>query len=301
VTEQTSENAKTPRSVPPRPERRRWGALLALQFLTIVPLPGRGRRSPGDLSSRGQAFDMSSSLPWFPLVGGLIGIALAGLDWALRPILALPVRDAVLLAAAALITGMLHLDGFVDCCDALLGAFSVERRLEILRDSRVGAYGAIGVALLLITRFAALGELGGSGSLRVLALVTAPVLGRWGIVYAVTRFPYARQQGLGSLFQGDSRYLIAATGIALALLALITGVATLVLGSGSLAGIALLLALLAAVALLVTAGSTIWASRRLGGGLTGDTFGAVNELVEVAVLALAPFISELTQHVAQHN
>jgi adenosylcobinamide-GDP ribazoletransferase len=196
---------------------------------------------------------------------------------------------------------MLHLDGFVDCCDALLGAFAVGRRLEILKDSRVGAYGAIGATLLLITRFAALGELGGSGLLRVVALVTAPVMGRWGIVYAMTCFPYARQEGLGSLFQRRSSYLIAATGMALALLALITGVATLLLGSRSLAGTALLLALLAAVAFLVTVISTIWASRRLGSGLTGDTYGAVNELVEVAVLALAPFLSELTQHVAQHN
>jgi adenosylcobinamide-GDP ribazoletransferase len=243
---------------------------------------------------------MSPSLPWFPLVGGLIGVMLVGLDSALRPILALPVRDASLLAAAALITGMLHLDGFVDCCDALLGARSVERRLEILRDSRVGAFGAIGVTLLLIIRFAALGELGGYGPSRALALIAAPVLGRWGIVYAVTCFPYARQQGLGSLFQRRSSYLLAATGMALVLLALITGVATLVPGSDSLAGTALLLALLAAVAFLVTVIGCIWASRRLGGGLTGDAYGAVNELVEVAVLVLAPFLSELTQHVAQH-
>jgi adenosylcobinamide-GDP ribazoletransferase len=243
---------------------------------------------------------MSSSLPWFPLVGALIGSALAVLDWVLRPIVALPVRDAALLAAAAVITGMLHLDGFVDCCDALLGARPVERRLEILKDSRVGAYGAIGVALLLITRFAALGELGGSGPLRVLTLVAAPLLGRWGIVYAVTCFPYARQQGLGSLFRRRPGYLIAATGMALALLALITGVMQLVLGNGSLAGTALLLALLAIVALLVTLSGCIWASRRLGGGLTGDTYGAINELVEVAVLALAPFLWELSQHVAQH-
>jgi adenosylcobinamide-GDP ribazoletransferase len=191
---------------------------------------------------------------------------------------------------------MLHLDGFVDCCDALLGTRSVERRLEILKDSRVGAYGAIGVALLLITRFASLGELGGTGPLRVLALVAAPLLGRWGIVFAVTCFPYARQEGLGSLFRRKPVYLIAATAMALALLALITVVTTLVLGNGGLAGTALLLAQLAAVALLVTVSGCIWSSRRLGGGLTGDTYGAVNELVEVAVLALAPFLWELTRH-----
>jgi adenosylcobinamide-GDP ribazoletransferase len=300
VTDHTPASAEPSRSGPPLPGRRRWGALLALQFLTIVPLPGQEASTSADHSSGASAFDMSPSLPWFPLVGGLIGVTLAGLDWALRPVLALPVRDAALLAAAALITGMLHLDGFIDCCDALLGARSVERRLEILKDSRIGAYGAIGITLLLITRFAALGELGGSGLLRVLALVAAPLLGRWGIVYAVTRFPYARPQGLGSLFQRRSINLIAATGMALVLLALIAGVATLVRGSGGLAGTALLLALFAAVAFLVTVSGCFWASRRLDGGLTGDTYGAVNELVEVVVLALAPVLSELALHVARH-
>jgi adenosylcobinamide-GDP ribazoletransferase len=296
VTDHCPGSVQPPPSGPVVPGRRRWGALLALQFLTIAPLPGQRGDGPPGPSSRAQAFDMTPSLPWFPLVGALIGIGLAGLDWVLRPILALPVRDVALLVAAALVTGLLHLDGFVDCCDALLGTRSVEQRLEILKDSRVGAYGAVGVSLLLIARFAALGDLGGTGPLRVLALVAAPVLGRWGIVYAVTRFPYARQQGLGTLFQRRLSSLIAATGMALALLALITGVATLLMGSRGLFETALLLVLLSTVAFLVTVGGCIWASWRLGGGLTGDVYGAVNELVEVAVLALAPFLSELTRH-----
>ncbi len=277
-----------PRSeVPPR-EQRRWGLLLALQFLTIIPTPGP--RVASD-QSRTPSFDMSSALPWFPLVGALIGTGLALLDWALSPVLALPVRDAALLIAGALVTGMLHLDGFVDCCDALLGARSLERRLEILRDSRVGAYGAIGAGLLLIARFSALGELG--GSLRILALVAAPLLGRWGMVYAVTRFPYARQQGLGSSFQRKSGYLIAATALALALLAIAATVATLLRGGVEKlpAETATLAGLLALTALLVTWATTAWASRRLGGGLTGDTYGAVNELVELAVLAFAPALA----------
>ena len=278
------------------PHARRWGALLALQFLTIVPVPGQGGSRRGDLISA-QSLDMSPALPWFPLVGAFIGIGLIALDWVLRPLLALPVRDAALLFAAALITGMLHLDGYVDCCDALLGACSVERRLEILKDSRVGAYGAVGATLLLIARFAALGELG--GPLRVLALFAAPVLGRWGIVYAVTCFPYARLQGLGSLFQRKSSYIISATGVTLAVLAVATGVATaLARGSGSLAGTAVLVALLACLTLAVTLAAATWASRRLGGGLTGDTYGAVNELVELAVLGLAPALAEVARHVA---
>jgi len=278
-----------PDSILRPPAQRRWGMLLALQFLTIVPIPGQRGTADSAITS---PLDMSPALPWFPLVGALIGLGLSALDWALAPLLALPVRDAALLIAAALVTGLLHLDGFVDCCDALLGVHSVERRLEILKDSRVGAYGTIGAALLLIARFSALGEL--SGSLRVLVLVAAPLLGRWGMVYAVTRFPYARQRGVGAAFARKSRYFIAATAVALALLAATAVFTTLELGSAKPAGGLFTTAgVLALTALLVTLATTAWASRRLGGGLTGDTYGAVNELVELAVLALAPALAGL--------
>src|SRR6476661_4145503 len=103
------------------------GLALAVEFLTVLPV----RRAHVDEPVSAEPPDMARALPWFPWV-------------------------AALLAFDALVTGMLHLDGFVDCCDALLGTRTVERRLEILRDSRVGAYGALGGALLLIAKFAAL-------------------------------------------------------------------------------------------------------------------------------------------------
>jgi adenosylcobinamide-GDP ribazoletransferase len=214
----------------------------------------------------------------------LIGAGLALVDRVLTPVFALPVRDALVLALAALITGMLHLDGFVDCCDALLGTRSEEDRLRILRDSRVGAYGALGAALLLIARYSALGEL--HGTLRVLAFIAAPVLGRSAIVFALARYPYARQEGLGSAFPQAKDYLIAATGIAFALLLLLALVVAL-LGEMRLLQAAVLMVLLVVASLAVTLAWCTWASRRLG-GLTGDTYGAVCELVELAALLLAP-------------
>jgi adenosylcobinamide-GDP ribazoletransferase len=239
---------------------------------------------------------MSPALPWFPLVGAMIGVALAALDWLLAHFLALPVRDAMLLIASALVTGMLHLDGFVDCCDALLGTRSTEARLAILRDSRVGAYGALGAALLLLALYAALGEL--DGSLRVAALVVAPTLGRWGIVLALWRFPYARSEGVGTSFRSTTRQHMA---LATAAAAVILGVVAIALWIGAvpvvLAIIVLTLVLLAAAALAVTFAFAHWASGRLGGGLTGDTYGAVNELVELVVLALAPPLALLSAHI----
>src|SRR5260370_26384359 len=182
------------------------GFLLAVEFLTVIPL----RRA------RASAERLALLLPFFPVGGALIGGTQATLDWLATPLLARGVRDALLMVCAASITGLLHLDGFVDCCDALLGTRSVERRLDILRDSRVGAYGAVGGALYCLTWFAALEAL--PAAARPAALVIAPLLARWSMVYALTRFPYARASGLGTAFHARLRHLVAATGITLGLL-----------------------------------------------------------------------------------
>jgi adenosylcobinamide-GDP ribazoletransferase len=235
---------------------------------------------------------MERALPYFPLVGALLGALLAAFDWALAPVFSLQVRDALLLAVPALLTGMLHLDGFADCCDALLGVRSPERRLEILRDSRVGAYGVVGIALLLLARFAALGALN-AGPLRELALILAPLLGRWAIVYAVARYPYARASGAGAAFSVRTAHLLAATVVAVALLTAATSV--LYHSRPPLTAI-MPVALLSLLTLAITLLWCTWARRRLGGGLTGDTYGALNEWVEVAVLLLAPVAITLAAH-----
>lgn len=233
--------------------------------------------------------EMAAALPWFPAVGAAIGGLTALVDWALAPVFSVGVRDVILVALPLLLTGMLHADGFVDCCDALLGHRSVERRLEILRDSRVGAYGALGGALLLLARYAALGAL--QPPERALALVVAPLLGRWGIVYAVTRYRYARSSGLGASFRARMSHLLGASAVGLALLVIVwAGVAAT---TGMYGAAALMLALLALAAIVVSVCWPAWASRRLGGGLTGDTYGALNELAELAVLTLAPPLSAL--------
>ena len=112
--------------------RATWlgGPLLALQFLTILPvrLPSRAAvGSMDDLDDAALSPNMADALPWFPVVGAAIGAILVVVDRALAPLLSLGVRDALLLALPALLTGMLHLDGFVDCCDGLLGTRSVEQ------------------------------------------------------------------------------------------------------------------------------------------------------------------------------
>lgn len=303
----------------PAAQRQPHGLALAIQFLTILPVWRlQTRHSAGvsqahDAIAASEAPDMGRALPWFPLVGALIGAALAVVDWALTPLLSLGVRDALLLALAAGLTGLLHLDGFVDCCDGLLGVRSVERRLEIMRDSRVGAYGALGGALLLIARFAALGALASGSELRTLALVAAPLLGRWAMVYAVARYPYARAAGAGAPFRpregapGPGIRLAQATAWAAGLLALVVvllaGASEIRFGAYGVALVfqanvwrtlflsALLVVALWLIAFVVMLGWARWALRRLGGGLTGDTYGALNELVELAVLVCTPVVA----------
>lgn len=264
------------------PARRLWGLPLALQFLTVLPVRAPQHAGADD---RG-APDMTAALPWFPVVGAALGGLLALIDWALTPVFSVAVRSVLVLTVSALLTGLLHLDGFVDCCDALLGTRSVERRLEILRDSRVGAYGAIGAALLCLGRFAAVESL--PVGARAFALIAAPLLGRWAIVYAIVHYPYLRRSGTGALFRACTGALTLTSFVALVVLL----VSSLLSGYTHQAGF-LLAGLLAVVSLGVAALWTWWASRRLGGGLTGDTYGATNELVELAILALAPPLAML--------
>jgi adenosylcobinamide-GDP ribazoletransferase len=257
----------------PRPN----GFLLALQFLTVAPMRP-GRVSVRESGASDANLDMGRALPWFPLVGALLGAGVVALNWALEPVLARSVRDVVAIAALLLATGMLHFDGFVDCCDALLGARSSERRLEILRDSRVGAYGVGGGALLLLARYAALESL--SPGLWAFTVIAAVIIGRWA---------YARARGAGSGFRSSPARLAIASGVALVLPG---ALAAFALG-GTPGRYALVLALLSAMGLTVALLWALWACGRLGGGLTGDTYGAANELVEVAILALTPFVAQL--------
>jgi adenosylcobinamide-GDP ribazoletransferase len=263
-------------------QSRANGLLLALQFLTVLPVLPTGKRS-----GKSDAPDMGRAPPWFPLVGALVGAGVVALNWALDPVFSRSLRDVIAIAALLLMTGLLHFDGFVDCCDAMLGSRSVERRLEILRDSHAGAYGVGGGALLLLARYAALESL--TPGLWALALVAAILAGRWAMVWVITLYPYARAQGVGSDFRCSPERLALASGMAIAILGALAALDPW----GTLARRIILLAILSVLGLVIALLWALWASRRLGGGLTGDTYGATNELVELAVLALAPAAAHL--------
>jgi adenosylcobinamide-GDP ribazoletransferase len=216
-------------------------------------------------------------MAFYPLVGGLIGGLLAGLAWLLRLVglteTAPLLPAALLLAAWAGLTGALHLDGWADCCDALFVPVNRERRLEIMKDPRLGGFGAAGLILLLLVKLAALqGVMAGPRALAV--LIAVPALARWAAVIAAKAYPSARPGGMGDYFRrglGRRELVIATVLVALATVGL--------LWRGAILWGTVGLALLALASL---------ARARLG-GLTGDVYGAILELAETAALVVACF------------
>jgi len=231
---------------------------LAVQNLTRLPV-GNVPFDPV-VFGRGTAF--------FPLVGLLVGGVLTGIYYGAGFVFPPPVAAALLVGGGLLLTGGMHLDGFIDTVDGL-GGEDAARRLEIMRDSRVGAFGVMGGVCLLLLRFALFSSLGAAAWP---LLLLAPVVSRGGMVWAIFFFPYARPQGQGRLYKDYTgrRETAVATLLVLVLSFLLGGPA----------GVVLAVVPLAIVLLL-----GFFFKRRLG-GLTGDVYGAINELVETGVLAV---------------
>ena len=242
------------------------GLRLAIGFLTVLPV---GPVQPGP---------MGAARAYFPLVGLGLGGLLAGLDLAAGLVLPPAVVGALLVAALLVLTRALHTEGFLDSCDGLLGGRDRESRLAILRDSHVGAFAVVGGVSLLLLKWTLL--VGIAESERIGLLLLFPCLSRFAMVVAMSAFPYARAQGLGTSFQVGARW----RQLAFALL-------TAAVAAGLLLGFAGLVLL--AIATLVALGLGLW-SRRLLGGMTGDTYGATNEVAEVTVLLAGLTLIQLT-------
>jgi adenosylcobinamide-GDP ribazoletransferase len=232
---------------------------LAAGFLTILPvMPARA----ADEDS------VASSLGWFPLIGFALGAMLALEDWLLRFVLNPELRTALLVMSLAIVTGAVHLDGLADTADALSAGRDRPRALEILRDSRIGSFGAIALFFVLALKILALSTIGGSA--RCFAIVFAPGFARWAMVAVSFRMDYLRTGGAGAsiLGSGHGRSLaIASATIAIAI-AIAASLKLLTVWIVAIIGIALLRGFYA----------------RWLGGVTGDLIGAAGELVETLAL-----------------
>lgn len=232
--------------------------LIALQFLTILPIKIKSGITPREIGR---------SLAYFPIVGALIGSTLA-LSLFVFGFLPHLVTAVLVLIGSVLITGGVHLDGFADTCDGFYGAKPKEKILEIMRDSRVGVMGVIGVVTLLLLKFTLIVSIPQNILWR--ALIMMVVFARWSQVLACYTSNYARKEGKAEYFiEYNSKKEFFLGGLfAMALFLLLM----------KLKGIILLALSLLPILLFIT-----YVKRRIG-GMTGDTIGATSEVAEIAVL-----------------
>jgi adenosylcobinamide-GDP ribazoletransferase len=242
--------------------------LITLQFLTIIPLP---------FDTRCQKEDLGRATACFPLAGLTIGCLLAGLNWLIEPWLQRPLCDALLITALAALTGALHLDGLADVCDGLAARGGRERFLAVMKDSHIGAVGAVALILGLLLKWQALA--GVPPEIKWQVLLLFPLLSRFGQVQTIVFARAARQDGLGSLFSGG------AGAVQLSVAAVITlSAAWLLLGF---TGLTVFVVTVACTWLLKA-----WSHHRLG-GITGDVIGCINEINEILALLMFTFLQQL--------
>jgi adenosylcobinamide-GDP ribazoletransferase len=210
-------------------------------------------------------------------VGLVLGGILAGLNWVFNLFLPASIVDILLIVSLVALTGAMHLDGFADTCDGMAGHKPVEERWKVMHDSRTGAFGVVGIALLLITKYVALTNI--PAHLMTAALLFVPVASRWSMVYAIFAFKYARPQGLGTAYKNATRWpqFVIATVLTLA-------IATALYPLFSYAGFLVL------VGIWIIATVMGFYFRYKFAGQTGDTYGATNETAEALGLIFVVII-----------
>lgn len=236
--------------------------LVAFSLLTRIPVP----------VDHDVAGERAAEATWaYPLVGAALGfgVGIVGLllVWIGTPV---GIAAALMLAAFAFLTGAMHEDGLADCADGFGGAAEPGQRLELMKDSRIGAFGAIALVIVLIARWNGLAALH-SGWLPFLLMAVAAA-SRVPMVLAMYLMDGARKTGLSASVGRPPAVSVA--------LALIIGLVACVAGAGLAGGLIFFWALLGAVPVLVLA-------RRLINGQTGDVLGATQQCAEVAALAAA--------------
>jgi len=232
--------------------------IIALQFLTIIPLRP---------STRPEERDIADSMSFFPLIGIVIGGFLILINLTTRAFSSLIVNTLILIGWIG-ITGALHLDGFTDTVDGFCGGKDKEEILRIMKDSSIGAKGVVALILLLLLKFTLL--VGLANDYKNYALLLAPVIGRWSMVEGIYLSSYVREEGLAKAFFSHK------TGREIFWASLITfclGLCLFKLEFFYIIGI-----------VLTTNFLLIVYFKRQIGGLTGDILGGLNEVIELLTL-----------------
>lgn len=253
------------------PRASLWkAAAFALGFLTILPVP---KRMAQEISAR----DLAASLGFYPLVGCILGILSLCFAYPLSGVVPLPILAVLVTILHAMLTRFFHLDGLADLADGLWGGYTPERRLEIMKDSHTGSFGAAAVSLILLLKSASYFSLLSLNAWPVLVMV--PTLSRTSVVVAAWGSSYARKEGgLGRAFLDHMKLGDLVTAALLG------------------AAISCSASIVPAAPMLITAvvcGRALkWLAHRMLGGVTGDVLGAVNELTEAVLLIVAGILSQ---------
>lgn len=240
--------------------------LIALKFLTIFPLAKE---------LEFQEETLAKSTRYFPLIGILIGSILAGVNFLFSLIFPPIIVSVIILISLIWITRGFHLDGFMDTVDGLFGGMNKNERLRIMKDVQVGSFGVIALVVLILLKFVLILELSGQ-KLFPLILILMPGLSRWSMVCAMPLYFYPREKGTGSFTKFVKKRDVLVATILMFIFAA---------GLLRLEGLILLFGTFIFMLLI-----TQFISRKIG-GMTGDTYGALNEIMEVIILASAYSIS----------
>lgn len=232
--------------------------LLAFQFMTRIPISGLPR----------EPHALARAAKFFPVVGLVIGLIAAGVQRLLVERVQHQVLALILIMYLVLITGAFHEDGLADAADGFGGGWTKQKILAIMRDSRIGSFGTVAVTLSLLSRFILITSI--SPSRLPGFLVTSSVLCRWTSLPLGFWLPYAREdKGLGGALAGQ-----------MPLSSLLWGTGFSVVSVAAALGLDSLLPCL--ISLLVTAASGLYFKRQIQ-GVTGDCFGAINQITEIAI------------------
>lgn len=238
--------------------------VLAFQFLTRIPLPGKHHGHGG----------LSGAIKFFPVVGLVIAMGAIGLRRILSNHLPPLVVATLVLAYLVVITGGFHEDGLADSADGFGGGWTKEKMLEIMRDSRIGSFGALAIGLSLLARYSLLSSL--STARFSSYVIVAHVLCRWTTLPLSFFMQPARTEGQGAgVMRASALSLAIGTVIALAICYLSMHIAFW---------------LPLAVAGVVTVTTAAYYQKQIG-GITGDCFGATNQLTEIAIYICGVWIA----------
>lgn len=234
--------------------------LTAIQFYTRIPVPSWVGYTPGNLNR---------ATGYFPLIGFLVGATGGAVYWLASKYLPVQVSVILTMISTLLLTGAFHEDAISDFCDGFGGGYSKEQILTIMKDSRIGTYGAIGLGMVLLSRFILLSNVDATDFFK--AIVAGNVLSRLNTVGLIFSSHYIRNDDTGKAKPIGEKHTTATL-----LLAMISGLVVLVFLPWK-------SVIILVPALLLTLVIFRWYVIKILGGYTGDVLGALQQISELVV------------------